>query len=144
MSSVSRRASRVFAMQVLYAMEVTASSPGEVLPGVLNSMPIQDELKNYGMSLVDLALEHREELLEIINSLSHEWSLDRMPILDKTLLKIAFVEFLYKTEVPTKVIISEAVQIANKYSTSDSARFINGILDAYAKNKKMIPNQDED
>ena len=75
MSTISKRPSRVFAMQLLYAMEITAGTPGECLPGVLQSQPIQDDLKKYGMSLVDLVLEHRKELVEVIEGLSHSWKI---------------------------------------------------------------------
>ena len=141
MSTISKRASRVFAMQLLYAMQITAGTPGECLLGVLESQPIHDDMKKYGMSLVDLVLEHREKLLEIMDELSHSWKTDRMPILDKMILEVALVEFLYKKDTPAKVIIQEAVQIANKFSTDDSARFINGLLDSYAKSNKMILDQ---
>lgn len=141
MSTISKRPARVFAMQLLYAMELTAGTPGECLPGILQSQPIQDEMKNYGMSLVDLVLEHKKQLVEIIEGLSYSWKTERMPVLDKIILEIAFIELLYKKDVPVKVIIQEAVQIANKFSTDDSARFINGLLDVYAKSHQMIVDQ---
>jgi len=138
MSTVSKRPSRVFAMQLLYAMELTSGTPGECLPGILQSQPIQDEMKKYGMSLVDLVLEHRKELNEAIEGLSHSWKIDRMPILDKIIMEVALIELLHKNDVPVKVVIQEAVQIANKFSTDDSARFINGLLDVYAKSHQMF------
>lgn len=138
MSTVSKRPSRVFAMQLLYAMELTSGTPGECLPGILQSQPIQDEMKKYGMSLVDLVLEHRKELNEVIDGLSHSWKIERMPILDKIILEVALIELLHKNDVPVKVVIQEAVQIANKFSTDDSARFINGLLDVYAKSHQMF------
>lgn len=138
MSTVSKRPSRVFAMQLLYAMELTSGTPGECLPGILQSQPIQDEMKKYGMSLVDLVLEHRKELNEVIDGLSHSWKIERMPILDKIIMEVALIELLHKNDVPVKVVIQEAVQIANKFSTDDSARFINGLLDVYAKSHQMF------
>ena len=138
MSTVSKRSSRVFAMQLLYAMELTSGTPGECLPGILQSQPIQDEMKKYGMSLVDLVLEHRKELNEAIEGLSHSWKIGRMPILDKIIMEVALIELLHKNDVPVKVVIQEAVQIANKFSTDDSARFINGLLDVYAKSHQMF------
>lgn len=138
MSTVSKRPSRVFAMQLLYAMELTSGTPGECLPGILQSQPIQDEMKKYGMSLVDLVLEHRKELNEVIDGLSHSWKIERMPILDKIIMEVALIELLHKNDVPVKVVIQEAVQIANKFSTDGSARFINGLLDVYAKSHQMF------
>ena len=141
MSTVSKRSSRVFAMQLLYAMELTSGTPGECLPGILQSQPIQDEMKKYGMSLVDLVLEHRKELNEAIEGLSHSWKIDRMPILDKIIMEVALIELLHKNDVPVKVVIQEAVQIANKFSTDDSARFINGLLDVYANSHQMFMDE---
>jgi N utilization substance protein B len=119
-------------------MELTSGTPGECLPGILQSQPIQDEMKKYGMSLVDLVLEHRKELNEVIDGLSHSWKIERMPILDKIIMEVALIELLHKNDVPVKVVIQEAVQIANKFSTDDSARFINGLLDVYAKSHQMF------
>ncbi|MDR1759260.1 MAG: transcription antitermination factor NusB [Fibrobacter sp.] len=138
MSSVSRRPARIFAMQLIYAMDLTASPAGVCLPGVLASAPIQDDMKKYGMSLVDLYQEHRSTLEKEIKSLSHAWDLGRMATLDRILIMIAMVELLYKPDIPTKVAILEAVQIANKFSTDDSPQFVNGILNQFAKNKGML------
>lgn len=141
MKTVSKRPARVFAMQLIYAMNVTASPAGLCLPGVIASAPIQDDMKRYAMSLVDLLQEHRQSLESEIESLSHGWDLERMASLDRIIIMIAMVELLYQAEVPTKVAILEAVQIANKFSTEDSSNFVNGILNQFAKNKGMLSNK---
>ena len=74
----------------------------------------------------------------LFRSLSHSWKIERMPILDKIIMEVALIELLHKNDVPVKVVIQEAVQIANKFSTDDSARFINGLLDVYAKSHQMF------
>lgn len=138
MSSVSQRSARVFAMQLLYAMEITKSPVGDCVDGVLDSMEVVPAMKRYGMSLVDLVQEHREELDSIIKERSVGWDLDRIAKLDRIILQIALVELLYEKDIPVKVAMEESVQIANKYSTEDSYRFINGILDLFVKNKGML------
>ena len=130
---VSYRPARVFAMQLLYAMEITGQTAGEALPGILESQPLHAEQKKYGMKLVDLVQAHREELDENIH-----WELDRMASLDRIVLRIAMVELSYIPEIPMKVAISEAVQIAAKYSTDNSDSFVNGLLTGFMRNRGMV------
>lgn len=118
-------------MQLLYAMEITSATAGEALPGVLESRPIQDDQKKYGMKLVDLVQAHREELDEDIKNAAVHWEINRMAKLDRIIARIAMVELLYVPEIPMKVALSEAVQIAAKYSTDSSSSFVNGILNGF-------------
>lgn len=118
-------------MQLLYAMEITSATAGEALPGVLESRPIHDDQKKYGMKLVDLVQVHREELDEDIKNAAVHWEINRMAKLDRIIARIAMVELLYVPDIPMKVALSEAVQIAAKYSTDSSSSFVNGILNGF-------------
>ena len=118
-------------MQLLYAMEITSAAAGEALPGVLESRPIHDDQKKYGMKLVDLVQAHREELDEDIKNAAVHWEINRMAKLDRIIARIAMVELLYVSDIPMKVALSEAVQIAAKYSTDSSSSFVNGILNGF-------------
>lgn len=144
MKSINRRSARMFAMELLYSMEITKQPVGNCVEGVLMSMKeamkkeLPAEMKRYGMSLVDLIQEHRAELDAIIAEKAQGWDLDRMATLDKIILSIALTELQYQPDVPVKVVLEEAVQIANKFSTEDSSRFINGILNQYARDKGML------
>ena len=142
MSVTSQRSARVFAMQLLYAMNITAATVAQCIDGVLKSQEITDEMKRYGMTLVDLVQEHSGELDEEIGKLSIGWDLARIAKLDRLILQVAMVELLYRKDIPTKVAIQEAVQIANKYSTEESFRFVNGILNQFARNRNMILNKE--
>lgn len=143
-SSVNRRSARVFAMQLLYSMEITAGTAGECLPGVLDNSPnLNLNMKSYGMSLLDLVQEHREELDNIIAETSQSWDINRMALVDVCVLRIALVEMLYKVDVPAKVVLTEAVQIAAKYSTEDSSSFINGILHHIAESRGFFQSSKE-
>ena len=102
------------------------------------------EMKRYGMSLVDLIQEHRAELDALLEEYSQGWSLDRLAILDRLLLYIALTELQYKPDVPVKVVINEAVEIANKFSTENSSRFINGILNQFARSKGMLASDNQE
>lgn len=140
MSTISFRPARVFAMQLLYAMEITGATAGEALPGVLESQPLHDEQKKYGMKLVDLVQAHMEELNEDIKTAAVHWEIERMAKLDRIIARVAMVELLYVPEIPMKVALSEAVQVASKYSTDNSGSFVNGILTGFMQKHGMVSN----
>ena len=140
MVQVSFRPARVFAMQLLYAMEIAGSTAGEALPGVLDAQPLQDEMKKYGMKLVDLVQAHKAELDTEIEACSAHWGIERMAMLDRIVIRIAMVELLYVPDVPMKVVISEAVQIATKFSTDSSGSFVNGMLAGIVQKRGMVAN----
>ena len=147
---ISKRSARVFAMELLYAMELTKQPVGKCVDGILDSMraaskkELAAEMKRYGMSLVDLIQEHRAELDALLEEYSQGWSLDRLAILDRLLLYIALTELQYKPDVPVKVVINEAVEIANKFSTENSSRFLNGILNQFARSKGMLASDNQE
>ena len=136
--SVSRRPARVFAMQVLYGIQVTGCTPGEALPAVLESQDVSPEMQRFGMDLVDLVLEHRSEFDAMLRGMSAAWDPERMAMIDLILIQLGFAELLYAADVPCKVVLQEAVQIANKYSTEQSGAFVNGILDRFARDRNML------
>jgi N utilization substance protein B len=138
MAQISFRPARVFAMQLLYAMEISGGTVADALPGVLEAQPLQDNMKKYGMKLVDLVLAHKAELDSEIEACSAHWGIERMATLDRIVLRIAMVELLYVTEVPMKVVISEAVQIAAKFSTDSSSTFVNGLLAGFMQKRGMV------
>ena len=125
-------------MQLLYAMEIAGATAGEVLPGVLASQPIADDQKKYGMKLVDLVQAHREELDEEIKAASVHWEIDRMAKIDRIVIRIAMVELLYVPDIPTKVAVSEAVQIATKFSMDESGSFVNGLLAGFMQKHEIV------
>ncbi len=106
----------------------------------LSHAPVEEVLQRYegnpgfefAEKLVRGVDDHREELDRLIAKHAQEWSIDRMPILDRNLLRIAIFEMLNVDDVPNAVAINEAVELARIYSTEDSSRFINGILGAVA------------
>ena len=140
MAQVSYRPARVFAMQLLYAMEIAGSTAGEALPGVLDAQPLHDDMKKYGMKLVDLVQAHKAELDSEIEASSAHWGIERMAMLDRIVIRIAMVELLYVPEIPMKVVISEAVQIATKFSTDSSGSFVNGLLAGVLQKRGMVAN----
>lgn len=90
----------------------------------------------YAREIVDGVIDHREEIDELISSYAVAWTLDRMPHIDRALLRLASWEILHNPEVPVAVAINEAVELAKEYSTDDSARFVNGVLGRIADHSK--------
>ena len=137
MPFISRRPARVFALQVLYAIEITGLSPGYCLPGIIESNSISESMQRFGMKLLDGVLEKKEEFRNVFLELIPDWSPERLSTTDKIILQIAMAEMLL-ADTPIKVILSEAVQIANKFSDKESPAFVNGVLQGFAKARGML------
>ena len=88
----------------------------------------QHDVKNYAIQIADFFQKNHEEVDEIIQKYAKNWDLGRLVKMDKDILRIAIVELLYIKDAPMKVVVDEALELAKKYSTEDSASFINGIL----------------
>ena len=102
------------------------SFAGMVFPGWMRSA-LPSQAKGIG---------HMQELDEKISAASVDWTLDRMPMVDLTILRLAAYEILYEDDVPGSVAINEAVELANRYSEPTSGRFINGVLGTILRNKE--------
>ncbi len=87
----------------------------------------------YAREIVDGVGDHREEIDELISSYAQGWTIDRMPNVDRAVLRLASWELLHNPDVPSAVAIDEAVELAKQYSTDDSARFVNGVLGKIAQ-----------
>ena len=87
----------------------------------------------YAREIVDGIVDHREEIDELITTHSRGWSLERMPAVDRALLRIGVWEILYNDEVPAAVAIDEAVELAKEFSTDDSGSFVHGVLGRIAR-----------
>lgn len=88
----------------------------------------QNEVKGYAIEIAEYFQKHNKEIDEIIQKHARNWDFQRLVKMDKDILRIAIVELLYIKDAPMKVVIDEALELAKKYSTDDSASFINGIL----------------
>ncbi len=91
----------------------------------------------YAREIVDGVADHRDEIDELIASYAQGWTLERMPNVDRALLRLSAWEVLHNPEVPTAVAIDEAVELAKEYSTDDSARFVNGVLGRIAQHAQQ-------
>jgi N utilization substance protein B len=120
--SGSRRQARERALSLLYEAESKDISPAAVLAG----LPV--EPAEFASEVVAGVGEHQEELDTWIASYAKDWTIDRMPALDRALLRMGIFELLHRPDVPTGAVISEAVELAQRFSTDESSRFVNGML----------------
>lgn len=131
---ISRRKAREFAMQILYAVEVGKEPLLEAQAALSAEPDAPDvEAREYGTRLARKTLEVQESLDAAITAASSNWDLERIAVLDRIIIRIAATELMHFPDIPLKVAINEAVDIAKKFSTGDSSRFVNGVLDAIAK-----------
>ncbi len=124
----SRRAGREAAMRILYSMEFSSQSADQSAADYWLEHKVSDQLRDFTMTMVNGVNEARAELDAIISSASDNWPVARMADIDKNILRIAAWELKEHPEIPTPVIIDEAIEMAKQYAAPDSASFINGIL----------------
>lgn len=120
-------------MQLLYAVEVGKEAFAEALAGLSADPDLPDDAKEYGTRLARKVLENQGALDEKLTQAASNWDLERIAIVDKLIIHCATAELMYFQDIPLRVAINEAVDIAKKYSTGESSRFVNGVLDAIAK-----------
>jgi N utilization substance protein B len=124
---VTRRYARELALQTLYSVEVGHNDPAAVLDATLDATAESDE-RGFVRDLVFGTLDRAERSDAEISPLLQGWTLERLPILDRIVLRMSFYELDAHPETPAAVVINEAVELAKKYSTDDSGRFVNGVL----------------
>jgi N utilization substance protein B len=134
----ARTKARKRALDVLYGADVRQISISEALATEAEravSEPQRESSWLYAREIVDGVLDHREEIDELIETYSQGWTLARMPVVDRAILRIGVWEVIYNDEVPEGVAISEAVEAATVLSTDDSPGFINGLLAKIAQTR---------
>jgi N utilization substance protein B len=125
--SSSRRFARELALQTLYGTEVGKRAPDEMLGETTARIDGADG-RAFIKDLVYGTIEFADESDAVIVPLLEGWTLDRLPTIDRIVLRMSVFELTHRTETPPPVVINEAVELAKKFSTEDSGRFINGVL----------------
>jgi N utilization substance protein B len=123
----TRREARERALGLLYEAEAKDATPLEVLL----ALPVPPD--EFAGDIVRGVADHQAEIDELLRRFAKGWTLERMPVIDRTLLRMATYELGHRPDVPTAAIISEAVELAKRYSTDDSGRFVNGMLGRIAE-----------
>ena len=124
-----RRQSREIALQLLYALDITRANAREVLRADWVEKRLSPENRDFTTTLVIGVIEHRDEIDALIQEYSTNWSLERIGLVERNILRFAIYELCFLPDIPPNVTINEAVEVAKKYGTDEAPAFINGILD---------------
>jgi N utilization substance protein B len=127
-----RRDARRLAAGILHQADVAGRDAIEVLE---ERRDLGERVPGFTEELVRGVVEKRDELDRLIAEHSENWSIARMPVVDRTLLRISCFELLYRADVPPSAVISQAVEAAKELSTEDSSRFVNGVLGKIASER---------
>jgi N utilization substance protein B len=133
----TRRKSRELALQVLFQGELAGQNGLLDFEEFCAHFQVNKKAIPYAKKLLDGVQEKADMLNQLISKYAENWRLERMSLIDRNILRLAVYEVHYQDDVPISVAINEAVEIAKRYSTDDSGPFINGILDAMAKEEAI-------
>jgi N utilization substance protein B len=137
----ARKKGRKRAIDALYAGELRGEDALALLAQTRHSVENhqnQDEIFEFADHLVQGVLTHKNEIDQILSNLSQNWDLERMPAVDRAILRLATFELAFDTQSPAAVVIAEAVDLSKELSTSDSPGFVNGILASVVATRKPI------
>lgn len=128
-----RRQSRIVAMQMLYQIQLIDAPVPIVMERFWQSQDTSADLRPFVIQLVKGTTSHLETIDTVLQNTSKNWKLHRMPVVDLSILRCATYEILYVSDIDAATSINEAIEIAKSYSTPDSPKFINGVLDGIRK-----------
>ena len=136
MTTYRRRLTREKILQVLYAYEISKEPIALILEAHLEELKSEKEDFEFAQKLVYEVIRNQEELENYIKRKVAHWEFDRIAVIDKILLSMGICELLYFPDIPPKVTINEAIEVAKVFSTEKSGSFINGVLDAILEELK--------
>lgn len=129
----TRRKARELALKLLFQLEFNKENIQESMENFWRDYSCAPETQEFAHNLVMGTLENLDAIDKLLDKHAKHWRLERMANVDRNILRFATYELCYLSEIPSKVSINEALEIAKKYSSPDSSKFINGILDKIAK-----------
>ena len=135
----ARSKARAVALQALYEVDTTGHDPQDVMERLMEEVPLPGDTRAFAESRLGGILEHRQEIDAQIRKAAPTWPLDQISKIDLNVLRLAIFEILFDNEVPLKVAINEAIELAKTFGSDNSPKFINGVLGAIVTNPS--PNQ---
>ncbi|HEY6973200.1 MAG TPA: transcription antitermination factor NusB [Nitrospiraceae bacterium] len=124
----SRHQAREHALQILFQYDIHGK-PDVWLDEFWKTVKVTDEVKAFTQQIVQGVLEHKKELDALIGKHATNWKVSRMPIVDRNILRAGLYELLWMGEVPAKVTLNEAIELAKSFGDDEASKFVNGILD---------------
>jgi transcription antitermination protein NusB len=136
---MKRRKAREYALQVLFQLDIRKEKPSFTLfKRFWTEYEPDDEVRAFTEEIVTGTYKHLKTINAKILACAKNWTLGRMAIVDRNVLRMAAYEILYRMDIPPSVTINEAIELAKKYGTDESGSFVNGILDSVARNAGKV------
>lgn len=135
-----RTIARESALKILYAIDITKEAPDKCIDNFwLSQDKTEKEIRNYADDIVLGVCRNKSRIDELVSECATNWGLDRMAVIDRNILRLGAYELIFMEDIPPKVAINEAIDIAKKYGDKDSGKFVNGVLDKINKEKRRPP-----
>lgn len=128
-----RTKARECALQILYQVDIRKDPPEKLIAEFWETEEVESEVKDFAEALVKGAVANTRKIDEMISKYASNWKLSRMAVIDRNVLRLATYELLFCEDIPPKVSINEAVDLAKKFGDIESGKFVNGILDRINK-----------
>ncbi len=129
----TRRDARELALRMLFQLDLGHQPIEEVMEAALAQSKLEGNNRAYAEELVRSTLDNRTEIDARLAALTTDWASDRQAVVDRNILRMAGYELLFRPDAPVAAVVNEAVELAKKYSTAESGRFVNGVLGALAR-----------
>jgi len=140
--STRRRRSRILAFRTLYRAEVAEDALADLLAEMTTDESVREDVRDFAVHLVSAVAQGEEAIDEAIKAaLTSAWSLERLAVTDRCVLRMGTGELMFTPHQPVAVVLNESIEIARKFGTPDSGRFVNGVLDRVAKTLGEGENQ---
>ena len=137
----NRTRSREYALQMLYQLDVRGGDPRELAAEFWDERRTPPEVKTFAVQLFAGTVEHLSRIDPLIATHAEHWAMKRMAVIDRNILRLGVFELLHLEEVPPKVCINEAIELAKRFGDAESSKLINGILDTIHKTHGRTASQ---
>lgn len=142
---MKRRKAREYALQILFQIDIRKEKPSVTLLKRFWADQAPDtEVKAFAEELAKGAHKHLKKIDELIRTSAEHWSIGRMSTVDRSMLRIAVYELLYRMDIPASVTINEAVEVVRRFGSDESSAFVNGILDNVARSVGKADREDQE
>jgi N utilization substance protein B len=131
---MKRRKAREYALQILFELDIRKEMPSaRALKNFWAEHSPDDEVRSFAEEVVKGTFKHLREINTAIEQSAENWSIERMAVVDRNVLRLAVYEILFRMDIPLSVTINEAIEVAKKFGTDESGPFVNGVLDSVAR-----------
>lgn len=139
----NRHRAREHVLKALYALELGEQSHEEICSTLIENGGVDESALDFARELFGKVAQYMPKIDVYISRLATNWDLERLAVVDKNILRMAICEIEHLPDIPIKVAINEAIELAKKYSTLESASFVNGVLDKVMKDKEESIKMEE-